>query len=171
MGRTSIDGAANRLSSSQDLFDCSWRRKKDEYNDTLRPFLFRRVWGFEVWQINLKKGQKPGEFLSYVNEMFQTFRHRVVHWFGQLCFLKLGWSEPPLDYTQSLWQTGIVAGGWAVKENTSSDVSSLTREFPGDGARPHDASNSNNLIEGDAATVLDWKIKSEIQSTLQPNSS
>lgn len=44
--------------------------------------------------------------------VFHTLRHRVAHWFEQTCFLKLGWSEPPLDYTQSLWQTGIVAGGW-----------------------------------------------------------
>lgn len=34
--------------------------------------------------------------------VFRTFRHRVVHWVGQPCFLKPGQSEPPLDYTRSL---------------------------------------------------------------------
>lgn len=45
--------------------------------------------------------------------LFQTFRHRVVHPSGPPCFLKLGCSMPPLDYTQSLGQTGVVAGGCA----------------------------------------------------------
>lgn len=90
----SVDHAADRLSSSQDLFDSSWRRQN---------------------QVQLKPcyASQLLNRLVFNSSVFQTFRHRVAHLSGPPCFLKPGCSEPPLDYTQSLRQTGVVAGGWA----------------------------------------------------------
>lgn len=50
--------------------------------------------------------------------LFQAFWHRAAHQSEQPCFLELGVSEPPLDYTESLSQTSIVAGGWSTQNRT-----------------------------------------------------